>query len=220
MFEKFFKLWKTGDLLDASFNEVDNMFKLAKDMFEYSINLVIDQVKNEEDIYKKDRQLNKAEIDVRRKILEHLSVNPAQDITPSLILATIVVDIERIGDYTKNIVELADKTGDTLQCEYKDIVKDLRDRILKNMAITIGSLEGDDRESVKNVIEEHVEIASVCERNMDRLINEEIKIPTKLSIIYALLFRYIKRISAHTKNVATSIVNPYDRIGFKPENNE
>ena len=218
MFEKFFKLWKTGDLLDASFKEVDNMFKLAKDMFEYSINLVIEQAENEEDIYKKDRELNKAEINVRRKILEHLSVNPAQDITPSLVLATIVVDIERIGDYTKNIVELSDKTGDKLQCEYKDIIKELRDRILKNMTITIDALEGKDKENVKIVIEDHVDIASICEKNMERLINEEIKIPTKLSIIYALLFRYVKRISAHTKNVATSIINPYDRIGFKPEN--
>jgi len=27
--------------------------------------------------------------------------------------------------------------------------------------------------------------------------------------------RYLKRVSAHLKNVATSVVNPYHRIGYK-----
>jgi len=31
----------------------------------------------------------------------------------------------------------------------------------------------------------------------------------------ALYMRYLKRVSAHLKNVATSVVNPYHRIGFR-----
>jgi hypothetical protein len=31
----------------------------------------------------------------------------------------------------------------------------------------------------------------------------------------ALYLRYLKRVSAHLKNVATSVVNPYHRIGFR-----
>jgi hypothetical protein len=30
-----------------------------------------------------------------------------------------------------------------------------------------------------------------------------------------LYLRYLKRMSAHVKNVATSIVNPFHRIGFR-----
>ncbi len=216
MFEKFFKLWSTGNLLEASFEEVENMIDLARDMFEYSINLVIENAKNREDIYKSDQELNHSEREVRRKVLEHLSINPAQDINPSLILVTIIIDIERIGDYSKNIVELADKSGDSLECEYTDIIRDLKSRIVKNINTTIESFKEGNEEKAIPVLEDHLEIANICEENMDKLINEEIKIPTKLSIVYTLLFRYIKRVSAHTKNVASSIINPYDRIGFKP----
>ena len=31
----------------------------------------------------------------------------------------------------------------------------------------------------------------------------------------AIYLRYLKRVSAHLKNVATSVVNPYHRIGFR-----
>ena len=33
----------------------------------------------------------------------------------------------------------------------------------------------------------------------------------------ALYFRYLKRINSHLRNVATSVVNPFDRIGFRQE---
>jgi phosphate uptake regulator len=217
MFEKFFKLWSTGNLLEASFEEVENMIDLARDMFEYSINLVIENAKNREDIYKSDQELNHSEREVRRKVLEHLSINPAQDINPSLILVTIIIDIERIGDYSKNIVELADRSGDSLECEYTNIVRDLKSRIVKNINTTIESFKEGNEEKAIPVLEDHLEIANICEENMAKLINEEIKISTRLSIIYTLLFRYIKRVSAHIKNVASSIINPYDRIGFKPK---
>jgi phosphate uptake regulator len=193
------------------------MIDLARDMFEYSINLVIENAKNREDIYKSDQELNHSEREVRRKVLEHLSINPAQDINPSLILVTIIIDIERIGDYSKNIVELADRSGDSLECEYTNIVRDLKSRIVKNINTTIESLKEGNEEKAIPVLEDHLEIANICEENMAKLINEEIKISTRLSIIYTLLFRYIKRVSAHIKNVASSIINPYDRIGFKPK---
>jgi len=217
MFEKFFKLWSTGNLLEASFEEVENMIELARDMVEYSINLIIENAKNREDIYKSDQELNHSEREVRRKVLEHLSINPAQDINPSLILVTIIIDIERIGDYSKNIVELVEQSGDSLECEYTNIIRDLKSRIVKNINTTIESFKEGNEEKAIPVLEDHLEIANICEENMAKLINEEIKISTRLSIIYTLLFRYIKRVSAHIKNVASSIINPYDRIGFKPK---
>ena len=40
-------------------------------------------------------------------MLTHLSISGTEDIIPGLVLVSIIIDIERIGDYTKNIVELA-----------------------------------------------------------------------------------------------------------------
>jgi len=37
------------------------------------------------------------------------------------------------------------------------------------------------------------------------------------AIATALYTRYLKRISAHLINIATSIFNPFERIGFREE---
>jgi phosphate uptake regulator len=44
---------------------------------------------------------------VRRKVLRYLAIAGTVDLVPGLVLTGIVIDIERIGDYTKNIAELA-----------------------------------------------------------------------------------------------------------------
>ena len=38
------------------------------------------------------------------------------------------------------------------------------------------------------------------------------------AVTAALYLRFLKRVSAHLKNVATSVVNPYYRIGFREKN--
>jgi hypothetical protein len=35
------------------------------------------------------------------------------------------------------------------------------------------------------------------------------------AVTVAIYLRFLKRVSAHLKNVATSVVNPYYRIGFR-----
>jgi hypothetical protein len=35
-----------------------------------------------------------------------------------------------------------------------------------------------------------------------------------------LYLRYLKRVSAHLKNIASSVVNPFDRIGFRGDHRE
>ena len=59
------------------------------------------------DIKKTDRKINKYEREVRRNVLTHLSIAGTQNIVPGLALVSIVIDVERIGDYTKNIADLA-----------------------------------------------------------------------------------------------------------------
>ena len=51
-----------------------------------------------------------------------------------------------------------------------------------------------------------------------QLVNEKIKnlSPGEYATL-ALYTRYLKRTSAHLTNIASSIVNPFHRIGFKPK---
>jgi hypothetical protein len=56
----------------------------------------------------------------------------------------------------------------------------------------------------------------MVERDILRLRNSEVLGGRSgHAVTVALHLRFLKRVSAHLKNVATSVVNPYYRIGFR-----
>jgi len=216
MFDKLLSFWKESDLLSVAFKEVDEMLRLSEDMFRYAIRVLMEHEPEKRDIYKDDQKLNQLQIDVRRKVLEHLTISPSQDILPSLILITVIVDIERIGDYSKNLLELAHKYPEELTGHYVDEIKEIRSGVEDMFRKTYMAFTESDKELGKEVMERHVEIAQKCENIVERLVDDP-QIGARLGIIYALLARFLKRVSAHLKNVASSVVNPFHRLGYKPQ---
>ncbi|RKZ22729.1 hypothetical protein DRQ18_02025 [bacterium] len=216
MFKKFIEFWKTSDLLSVAYGDTEKMLRIARDMFEYSMRVMIEKEKEKEDIYKKDRELNELQVGVRRKVLEHLALNPAQDITPALTLITIVKDIERIGDYSKNVIELAHRYPDPLKGGYIEEIKAMERKVQENFQKAIKSFIDGDRDKGREVMESHAVIARECEEMIDKIMEDE-TLSAKLAVIYVLLIRYLKRVSAHVKNVASSVVNPFPKVDYKPE---
>ena len=54
-----------------------------------------------------------------------------------------------------------------------------------------------------------------CEEYLDELC-EATKLTAREVVVLALTIRFVKRIGAHLSNLASSVVNPFDRIGFRP----
>ena len=218
MFESFLSFWKQSDILSIAYKEVGKMLLIAKNMYYYSMKVLLEGRQEKRDLYKEDQELNKLQIDVRRKVLEHLAISPNQDITPSLILISVIIDIERIGDYSKNLLELSHKYPEKMEGTYvKEIIK-LKKTVDNNFEKTIVACTKCNKELGKEVMASHAEIAKKCEAIVERLVDDQ-HIGSRLGIIYALLARYLKRVSAHLKNVSSSVVNPFHRLGYKPEGN-
>ncbi|NOZ63617.1 MAG: hypothetical protein GXO71_01485 [Caldiserica bacterium] len=215
MFRRLIELWKTSDLLSVAYEKAEEMFSQAYQMFDYALRVLIEKEKEKEDIYKKDQELNALEIDIRRKILEHLSINPSQDINPALTLISLIKDIERIGDYSKNVIELAHRYPEPLSGEYIENIRKIEKKVKKGFELTEEALRQGDKEKGKAVMETHAAIARECELLMEKIIADS-SLSTHLAIIYVLLVRYLKRISAHVKNVASSVVNPFPQLDYKP----
>ena len=219
MFREFFQLWKKAGLLSEALKETENMLLVAKSMFSFSLRVLMDKEKEKEDIYKIDRELNELQRNVRRKILEHLSINPQQDVTSCLVLITIVIDIERIGDYSKNLIELSHKYPQRLKGKYIERIREIEKDIEELFDRTINAFKNADIDLARQIMERHARIAVHCEKVVEDLI-EDAEISSRMGIIYALLARYLKRVSAHLKNIASSVSNPFHRLGYKPKNME
>ena len=219
MFREFFQLWKKAGLLNEALKETEKMLLVAKNMFSFSLRVLMDKEKEKEDIYKIDRELNELQRNVRRKILEHLSINPQQDVTSCLVLITIVIDIERIGDYSKNLIELSHKYPQRLKGKYIERIREIEKDIEELFDRTINAFKNADIDLARQIMERHARIAVHCEKVVEDLI-EDAEISSRMGIIYALLARYLKRVSAHLKNIASSVSNPFHRLGYKPKNME
>ncbi len=216
MLTDFFRGWTKQTLLKEATEEVDKMLDITKDMYVFSMRVLMDNEKEVSDIYKLDQELNQMQINVRKKVVEHLTLNPRQDITSALILVTIIVDIERIGDYAKNLIELAHHYPELLRGPYIDRIRNIENTITINFTDTITAFKQADAELAQKVMEAHAHLAPEMEKIIEDILNDNM-LKGREAVIYALLARFLKRVSAHLKNVASSVVNPFHRLGYRPE---
>ena len=221
MFKELLSFWSKEDLLRQAFDETARMLELAHDFFVKATAPLFTGERTDKDvIYSTDRQINIYEIETRTKVLEHLSISRKEDTTAALVLITIAIDIERLGDYSKNFYELWEMYGGRLG--YHPAIERLQE-VEKNIESmfdnTLESFKKADSNLAMDVMKLHIENTEVCESIIIEVIGEEestSSMTCNQKIIVALAARYLKRISAHLKNVASSVVNPFDRIGFKP----
>ncbi|MFQ6676192.1 MAG: PhoU domain-containing protein, partial [Fidelibacterota bacterium] len=129
-----------------------------------------------------------------------------------------VIDMERIGDYCKNILDLARVHPERLFVpSYEEQLEDIQKEIKTRFNNTIEVLRKQDVEKAREMMKTFkAEIARICDKIDDDLVEGKVKgLSPGDSAALALYVRYLKRISAHLNNIVTSVVNPFDRIGFR-----
>ena len=219
MFDKFKELFSSETLLDTAFDTTLTMLEFDHKMYDAS-KFTLRESDNDElsfDIRKTDRKINKYEREVRRNVLTHLSVAGTQNLVPGLVLISIVIDVERIGDYTKNIAGLAAMHKSRLDGgKYESKLKKVEDAISEAFPQVIEILTKQEKKLGRKLLKREDEIAKLSDTIVNGLTTGT---KTSLSVTdavpLALYSRYLKRINAHLANIASAIVNPFPRIGFR-----
>jgi phosphate uptake regulator len=225
MLKELFDLFKRESQLNQAFERSYEMLGEDKEMFEEAIRSLRerDDARLEIDIYAKDQLINAYEREVRRKVFTHLALSGGKDLNAGLVLVSVVIDIERIGDYTKNIVELALRHPERLMCgTFEKDIRQIETTVKTMFRLLLESLPANDDSKAREVMSEHWWIArKVDEKIITPLIEKnEPSLPCREAVATVLYVRYLKRVSAHLKNIASSVVNPFDRIGYRRANNE
>jgi len=224
MIREFLKLLRKDDLLTQAGRECEEMLGLCNAMVHSSV----DSLRHREDaeidvdIYKLDKKINSFERDVRRKVMTHLSLGNSEDLAAGLGLVSIVIDIERIGDYTKNIYDLARSHASKLVAgPLEDRVKELEREALTHFDRTVRAFkEGDQAEASLLMKEYKTDISGRCAEIEKELVSGQVELPTSDAVAVALYLRFLKRISAHARNLISSLVNPFHRIGYKEKSGD
>ena len=82
---------------------------------------------------------------------------------------------------------------------------------------TIQAFREGDEELAREAMEEYKEeVSTDCEKLVDDLIAGEVDgLEGHEFAAVVLYLRYLKRIGSHSRNIASSIVNPFHRIGYR-----
>ncbi len=222
MWKEIVALFKSEGPLQEAYDEAILMLRTSHGMFDDAVAALHDQGAMHSDIYKRDRQINRYERSVRRKIVTHMSVSSKPDINLGLVLTAIVIDIERIGDYTKNIVELASAVeGPFNGLELHEEVLAIEGKVGQMFDDVVPALDEDDEERARRIIAAHGVVAEKVDRHIHSLTaGEALSGRAGHAVTVALYLRFLKRVGAHLKNVATSVVNPYYRIGYREKESD
>ncbi len=219
MLKELFAIFKKDTLLDRAYRRSYHMVDITWEMFLKAKKSLRETDISEVDIniYDRDTEVNRYQREVRRNVLSHLAVTGASDIYSGLLLVSIIIDIERVGDYTKNIVELAMNHpaklhGGMFEEDLKRIeaaVEDMFRRVRK-------SFETTNVQDAEKLLSDYHWVNRLCDQHViDYIKGVDKSISSDDAVSLALYFRYLKRINSHLRNIATSVVNPFDQIGFK-----
>ena len=198
---------------------IQQMLVDCRHTFDAAINALLggtDPEMVKKDIKKTDRRVNKAEREVRRELVVHASVRGASaDIPMVLVSMSIVKDAERIGDYAKNIFDLARAGANLSTVEDLPELITHRDRVSRLIAETARIFGERDTDAAHEILQDEDEHLDEYDDIVIAQIDSEA--PASQAVPLALLNRYFKRITAHAMNILTSLVMPLDRLDYYDE---
>jgi phosphate uptake regulator len=168
-------------------------------------------------ISKTDVGVNKAQRQVRKELVVHASVQgAAADLPMVLSSMSIVKDAERIGDYAKNIWDIAAAGVDlSTAADIAQLIK-YRDRTSDMIGETARVFRERDIDAAHRMIQESDAIQDEYDAGVRELLGGGTP-EAPDAVARALLYRYLKRISSHAMNVLTSLVMPLHRLDFYDE---
>ncbi len=210
MFKQLFGSGKSSTLLETAFRDVTTMLQQSARMLDHALAALLDNQALDVDLQTMDDVVDDSERMVRRSVLEHLTVNPQQDLVASLILVSIVQDAERIGDFARGLGELVELAKSPRQGPPAEELKAISQQLRPMFELCERAFRKDDVEGAAQVIARHAElkpelaayVAKLCDSDLD----------ARMAIVYASAARILRRISAHLSNIASTVTQPYDRI--------
>ena len=221
MLKELLAIFRKDSMLDDAFRQSYEMLDITKQMFLEARTTLrkTDTVQLHTSVYELDKKVNKYQREVRKEVLQYLSVAGVERLASGLNLINIIIDLERIGDYTKNIVEMAENHQAKLDAgnREEDLIR-IETALEEAFNRLRFVLENSDEEAAKAMIKDYIWINPLCDKHVRGFIQEEDEsLSRRSTVVLALYFRYLKRIHSHLRNIATTVYRPFHKTGFIPK---
>ena len=209
-------LWRGEPLMKKAVSSFIDMLKSDEQLINEAWDAVLGKADIEEirqPLYDRDKSVNRNEHEVRRLLVEHLTLRPGADISGCLVLMSLVKDAERIGDYAKNVFEVGVMMeGKSKEMKYIDSLSSIHSKLSANMPKLRSAFTESSEKLAKEILKQYTPIKVELNKMMEDLLEDQLS--TREAISTALAARYLKRINSHISNIASGVVYPLDQIDF------
>jgi phosphate uptake regulator len=168
-------------------------------------------------IYKADVKVNKLERKIRKQVISHLSLSGTSASLPyCLLLMSLVKDVERIGDYAKNLSEVREHHPEPLpDDEIAGELREIRQGVETAFAATWEVFAASDHDRAMDLIREGRDRGRRCDTVVARIAASDYGARDATATVMGA--RFYKRIGAHVLNVLSSVVMPLHKLDYYDE---
>jgi phosphate transport system protein len=175
----------------------------------------VDHQKVKDQIYAKDKKVNDEERQIRRRLVGHLVLGRLVDAPTCLVFMSAAKDVERIGDYCKNILEVADfYSVPGSHARYALPIQEIREEISQLFVKGGKAFAESDELLAREVLTAQEIVAKKCDMLIKQVLTDTL--PTSEAVSTALLSRYLKRVARHVGNIVSGVVSAVEDIDFFP----
>ena len=220
MLHELLTILRSNQPLEAVGEKFSKMLELSLDMVRksgeiYCVHIVTPEQRT--DLQKQDVKVNKLERKIRKQITFHLSVpGNIMDLPYCLVVMILVKDVERIGDYAKELADLVNLSDDPLpDDEIMAELKEVRTRLESDYADAIAILDSADRERAIELISCGRDLVARCEQLIENIAYSDYKAGVVATLVLGVQF--YQRIAGHTLNLLSSVVMPLHKLDYYDE---
>lgn len=210
MFERLFGK-QDSPLIERAIADMGDMLSRTERMFSAGVEALFEGKDIQLNLEQEDESVNADERMIRRQVIQHLAVNPSQDLPTSLILVSVVADAERLGDLSKGLIETRGLLQAPLTSAHAKKLQDLAKRLIPQFRDCRKSFADRNVELAEKVVQGHLELKPISQQVVEALAKA-----TDVSINEAVALtvgaRILRRVSSHLANIASTVIQPFDLI--------
>ena len=218
-----FKFWRGGgtEPLEHVQERVREMVRHDRREFDLAMSALLGDVVAAEvnrEVRATDQQVNRLEREIRRELVVHSSVFGGIDSPSVLVYMSVVKDIERVGDYAKNLLDLAldgaNFAGLPDEAEWRRTFGQVSQFITAAGEVfnTADAAAGRELRTRGDAL------LRLFDDRVSGLVRGQDDAPQAVG--RALAYRYLKRVVAHLMNLISAVTMPVDKLDYFDEDPE
>jgi hypothetical protein len=126
-----------------------------------------------------------------------------------------VQDAERIGDFARGLVELVKLARSPREGPFAEDLRAIAERLRPQFGMCERAFRLADPGEARRVIIAHRELRMALKTYRNRVAASDLS--ADMAVVYAGAAQILRRVGAHLGNIASTVVQPYDRIRHHDE---